>query len=89
MYHLTLEYVPHGDESKKQVIGKARICNLMQHYQGSPLGSFHGYFDDTERGFQEINGFVYDYPRNWRSPWDLVADLLRSAERGSVTQSAR
>lgn len=79
MFHLTLEYVPHGDESKKQVIGIARVCNLRKHEPGSELGSFHGYFEVD--GARQIDAFVTDYPRKQGTPWDLVAALLRASGR--------
>jgi hypothetical protein len=78
MFQLTLEYLPHGDESKSQKIGFARVCNLREHEPGSELGSFHGYFEiDGER---EINAFVKDYPRTKGTPWHLVAALFEAAE---------
>ena len=74
MLKLTLELLPHGDEDKAQVIGESRICNLMEHDPGSPLGSFHGWFRlDGER---ELNAFVKDFPREDRTEWELVAELL-------------
>jgi hypothetical protein len=75
MLKLTLELLPHGDEEKAEVIGEARICNLMEHEPGSPLGSFHGWFrlDGQDR---ELNAFVKDWPRQERTEWELVSALL-------------
>ncbi len=86
MFHLTLEYVPHGDESKKETIGFARICNLREHPPGSDLGSFHGYFEVEE--IRKINAFVKDYPRKEGTPWDLIAALLLAGGAG-VTEKGK
>jgi hypothetical protein len=79
---LTLEYLPHGDESKAEVIGFARVCNLRKHEQGSKLGSFHGYFETDKPEHTYSDGFIEDYPRFEGSPWDLVATLLQISGRG-------
>jgi len=80
VFHLTLEYVPHGDESKKEVIGLARICNLRKHEPGSDLGSFHGYFEVENA--RQIDAYIEDYPRKQGTPWDLIATLLRASGAG-------
>jgi hypothetical protein len=81
MYRVTLEELPHGEEAKAHVIGKAMICNLMMHEKGSELGSFHGHF--ATDGGQEINAFAYDYRRREGVPWDLIGTLLQNAGHGA------
>jgi hypothetical protein len=83
MFHLTLEYVPHGDVTRKEVIGFARICNLREHPAGSELGSFHGYFEIE--GERQLNAYVKDYPRKEGTPWNLVATLLRALGRDDLS----
>jgi hypothetical protein len=86
MFQLTLEYLPHGDETKAEKIGFARICNLRQHEPGSDIGSFHGYFE--VEGARQIDAFIKDYPRKQGTPWDLIAVLLRASGAG-VTNDGR
>jgi hypothetical protein len=77
MLRVTVELLPHGEEAKAEVIGKAMICNLMKHEKGSELGSFHGHF--ATDGKQEINAFAEDYRRHEGTPWDLIGTLLQNA----------
>lgn len=48
MLRITVELLPHGDESQARVIGTAKVCNLRRHEAGSPLGSYHAYFEANE-----------------------------------------
>lgn len=48
MWRLQLDWLPGGDETKAEPLGHARICNLNKHETGSPLGSYHAYFEADE-----------------------------------------
>ena len=48
VWRLTLDWLPDGDETKPEFVGHARICNLNEHEHGSPLGSYHAYFEANE-----------------------------------------
>jgi hypothetical protein len=101
VYRITVELLPHGDESKAEVVAQGKICNLRRHEPGSPLGTFHAFFeanavperdrpafsaDELEPTYHTIGDCVLeDYPRSEGNVWDLVASTLHASGRGWPT----
>lgn len=90
MLRITIELLPHGDESRATVVAHSRVCNLREHPPGSELGNYHAYFEANERAPREDvptwhkvgNAIVKNYPRHEGSVWDHVATMLEAAGFG-------
>jgi hypothetical protein len=84
MIRVTVEVIPHGDESRKRVIGVADISNC-----GSPEGeaSLIGNYDYQIYQSQPCepratlfrSGAVDRFPRKRLCAWDLLYIVLRDA----------
>lgn len=88
MLKITVEELPHGDETAARVVAEGRICNLRQHPPGSPLGDFHAFFetdytdDDENRHTLVASTYTKDFPRREGTVWDLVATMLNEGGLG-------
>jgi hypothetical protein len=90
MLRITVEYLPHGNESKAEVVAHSRVCNLREHPPGAPLGNFHAYFEanavaprESEVTWHKVSdAIVKDYPRREGGVWDHIAVMLRAAGFG-------
>jgi len=75
MFRITVELLPHGDETKAKLLGIGKICNLRRHEPGSPLGTFHAYFEANEVPMaNNPPPYLPDDPR--RSLHHLVGDCI-------------
>lgn len=58
MLRITVELLPHGDESRAETIATARICNLRHHPAGSEVGDYHAFFEANEVPDDEARGAI-------------------------------
>jgi hypothetical protein len=85
---ITIEMVPHGDESRKRVIYVAKIINLLT---GTKTRGDYGMIMYRGRSTKaiwkkcRINGF----PRKQRNAWDLLYRGLREIIGGRNNDSSR
>lgn len=81
MLRVTIELVPHGDESRKKVIAQGEIANAATgtwangNYTYTLEGELFGH---PEFGHESFKGEVLNYPRYLES-WDLLYRVLKNA----------
>ena len=74
MIRVTIELVPHGDESRKKTIGTAVIINKGIGTQ--EIGNYEA-INTTIGDEVWSKGIVKDFPRLYRSAWDLLYLALK------------
>lgn len=86
MLRITVELVPHGDESRKRIIGVGEIVNDGTASDGSGDSSMGNYvaklFKSPE--FSTAEGVwrqcpVLGFPRKKLGPWDLLYRVLKES----------
>lgn len=87
MIRVTVELVPHGDESRAMVLGKTIIHNVSREGRDATRGDYqvavaHKSRMESTRAILSNparRGEVLDYPRLSYNVWRLVIRALRSA----------
>ena len=76
MLKVTIEVVPHGDESRSEIIAFARINNALTNPNRPEIGDYYCViFEDDNQGRHVFNSRVRGWDRS-QSVLDLVAEAL-------------
>lgn len=78
MLRITIELVPHGDESRKEVIGIGVIANDATGTDYN--GNYKYHLSKWGKGTAMWKaGRIEDFARKVRGPWDLLYRVLSNA----------
>lgn len=79
MIRITVEMVPHGDESKKTLFAVAEIA-LQKHSPDGQLGTYHTRTSHTAKYYKPgkwwKQGVLENFQRLKKSPWELITMAL-------------
>ena len=78
MLRITIQLIPHGDESLTSTLGTIDIWNDLSHSDRADMGNYEGNLFSASPFFMSKTGKVKDFPRQEKSSWHLLAEFLKN-----------